>query len=49
MSLSVGGDLQLRSGYTSAAGTPKSVSECTLPLTAQGVVDTIITDFVTES
>lgn len=51
--LGVGGAMDLASGakrliitmtHTSRDGTPKIVPECTLPLTALGAVDMIITD-----
>ncbi|MFT5194305.1 MAG: 3-oxoacid CoA-transferase [Cellvibrionaceae bacterium] len=51
--LGVGGAMDLASGakklivtmtHTSREGTPKIVSECTLPLTAMGAVDVVITD-----
>ena len=51
--LGVGGAMDLASGagrlivtmnHTDPDGTPKVVRECTLPLTARGVVDMVITD-----
>ena len=51
--LGVGGAMDLASGatrlivtmtHTSPSGAPKIVPECTLPLTARGVVDVLITD-----
>ena len=51
--LGVGGAMDLASGakrlivtmtHTNRDGTPKIVAECDLPLTARGVVDTVITD-----
>lgn len=51
--LGVGGAMDLASGaaqliitmnHTDPDGTPKVVRECTLPLTAEGVVDMVITD-----
>ena len=51
--LGVGGAMDLASGakkliitmtHTSRDGTPKIVPECTLPLTATGAVDVVITD-----
>jgi 3-oxoacid CoA-transferase len=51
--LGVGGAMDLASGakrlivtmtHTASGGAPKIVPECTLPLTARGVVDVVITD-----
>jgi 3-oxoacid CoA-transferase len=51
--LGVGGAMDLATGakrlivlmtHTSPTGAPKIVPECTLPLTARGVVDVVITD-----